>query len=111
MTENELEIPVTTCRNVTIPPRTRGIFHVDVNATFDMNQVLTLHTQYFEEMMTVFPHEIVIPLVRKENDKFMHIMYITNNGTDKLWYIKKGDVVAFPRPESDTVQHMDVFGA
>ena len=61
-------------------------------------------------MMTVYPHEIVIPPVRKENDTFMHIMHITNVGTDKSWYIKKGDVVAFARPESDAVLYMDVLG-
>ena len=32
------------------------------------------------------------------------------SGTDKAWYIKKGDVVAFARPESDAVQYMDVLG-
>ena len=61
--EDELGIPVTARRNVTIPPRTGGVFHVDVNATFDMNQILTPHTPYFEEMQTVYPHEIVIPQV------------------------------------------------
>ena len=61
--ENELGIPVTAHRNVTIPPRTGGVFHVDVNATFDMNQILTPHTPYFEEMLMVYLHEIVIPPV------------------------------------------------
>ena len=74
-----------------------------------MNQILMLHTPYFEEMPTVYPHEIVIPPVREEDDKFMHVMHITNVGTDKLWYIKKGDV-AFARPESDAVQYMEVLG-
>ena len=110
MTQDELKIPVTARRNVTIPPGTGGVFHVDVNATFDTNQILTPHTPYFEEMPTVYPHEIVIPPVSEENDKFMHIMHITNVGTDKSWYIKKGDVVAFTRPESDVVQYMDVLG-
>ena len=68
VTEDELGIPVTAHRNVTIPPRTGGVFHVDVNATFDMNQVLTPYTPYFEEMPTVYPHEIVIPPVQEEND-------------------------------------------
>ena len=95
MTEDELGIPVTACRNVTIPPRTAGVFHVDVNAAFDINQVLTLHLLYFEDMPTVYPHEIVIPPVQEESDKFMHVMHITNVGTDKSWYIKKEDVVAF----------------
>ena len=58
----------------------------------------------------VYPHEIVIPPVCNENDKFMHIMHITNVRTDKSWYIKKGDVVAFARPEADMVQYMDVLG-
>ena len=110
MTEDKLGFPVTARRNVTIPLRTGGIFHVDVNATFDMNQILTPHTPYFEEMPTVYPHEIVIPAVREENDKFMHVVYITNVGTEKLWYIKKGDVVTFAQPESDAVQYMDVLG-
>ena len=61
--EDELRIPVTAHRNVTIPPRTGGVFHVDVNATFDTNQILTPHTPYFEEMPTVYPHEIVMPPV------------------------------------------------
>ena len=95
VTEDELRIPVTTRRNVTIPPRTGGIFHVDINAAFDTNQVLTPHIPYFEEMPTVYSHEIVIPPVREEEDKFMHVMHITNVGTDKSWYIKKRDVVAF----------------
>ena len=95
VTEDELGIPVTTCRNITIPLKTGGIFHVDINAAFDTNQVLMLHTPYFEEMPTVYPHEIVIPPVRGEEDKFMHVMHIRNVGTDKSWYIKKGDVVAF----------------
>ena len=95
VTEDELGIPVTAHRNVTIPPRTGGVFHVDVNAAFDTNQVLTTHTLYFEEMLTVYPHEIVIPPVQEENDKFMHVMHITNVRTDKTWYIKKEDVVAF----------------
>ena len=107
MTEDELGIPVTARRNVNIPPRTGGVFHVDVNTTFDTNQVLTPHSPYFEDMPTVYPHEIVIPPVQEESDKFMHIM---NVGTDKLWYIKKGDVVAFARPESDSVQSMDILG-
>ena len=47
VTEDELGIPVTAQRNVTIPQRTGGIFHVDINAVFDTNQVLTLHTPYF----------------------------------------------------------------
>ena len=110
MTEDELRIPVTACRNVTIPPRTGGVFHVDINATFDTNQVLTLHSPYFKDMPTVYPHEIVIPPVQEESDKFMHVMHITNVGTDKVWYIKKGDVVAFAQPESDSVQYMDVLG-
>ena len=95
VTEDELRIPVTAHRNVTIPPRTGGVSHVDINATFDTNQVLMLHTPYFEEMLMVYPHEIVIPLVREENYQFTHIMHITNVETDKSWYIKKGDVVAF----------------
>ena len=33
--EDELGIPVTARRNVTIPPRMGGVFHVDVNTTFD----------------------------------------------------------------------------
>ena len=80
---------------MTIPPRTGGVFHVDVNATFDMNQILTPHMPNFEEMTTVYPHEIVISLVQEESEKFMHVMHITNVGMDKSWYIKKGDVVAF----------------
>ena len=40
----------------------------------------------------------------------MHVMHITNVRTDKSWYIKKGDVVAFTRPESEAVQYMDVLG-
>ena len=110
VTEDEHRIPVTACRNITIPLRTGGVFHVDINAAFDTNQVLMPHTQYFEEMLMVYPHEIVIPPVRGEEDKFMHIMHITNVGTDKSWYIKKGDIVAFARPESDAVQYMDVLG-
>ena len=61
-------------------------------------------------MPTVYPHEIVVPSIRKEDDKFMHVMHITNVGVDKSWYIKKGDIVAFARSESETVQYMDVFG-
>ena len=37
-------------------------------------------------------------------------MHITNVRTDKSWYIKKGVVVAFARPESNVVQYMDVLG-
>ena len=62
---------------------------------FDTNQVLTLHTLYFKEMPTIYPHEIVVPPIKKEYDKFMHVMHITNVGADKSWYIKKGDVVEF----------------
>ena len=61
-------------------------------------------------MPTVYPHEIVIPPVRGKEDKFMHVMHITNVGTDKSWYIKKGNVVAFARPESDVVQYMNILG-
>ena len=43
VTEDELGIPVTARRNVTIPPRTGGIFHGDINAVFNTNQVLTPH--------------------------------------------------------------------
>ena len=110
MTEDEFRIPVTAHRNVTIPPRTGGDFHIDINTAFDTNQVLTQHSPYFDDMPTVYPHEIVILPVQKESDKFMHVMYIMNVGTVKLWYIKKGDVVAFARPESDSVQYMDVLG-
>ena len=74
-----------------------------------MNQVLTPHTPYFEEMPTMYPYEIVVPPIRKD-DKFMHVMHISNVGADKSWYIKKGDVVTFARPESETVQYMDVLG-
>ena len=59
VTEDKLGILVTTWRNVTIPLRTGGIFHVDINATFDVNQVLTPHILYFEEMPTVYPHDIL----------------------------------------------------
>ena len=83
VTEDELGILVTTRRNVTIPPRRGGIFHVDINAVFNTNQVLTPHSPYFEEMPTIYPHEIVIPPVGKEDDKFMHVMHITNLGADK----------------------------
>ena len=61
-------------------------------------------------MPTVYPHEVVVPPIRKEDDKFMHVMYITNVGADKSWYIKKGNVVAFARSESEMVQYMDVLG-
>ena len=61
-------------------------------------------------MPNVYPHEIMVPPIRKEDDKFMHVMHITNVGTDKSWYIKKGDVVAFAQSESETVQYMDVLG-
>ena len=37
VTEDELGVPVTACRNVTIPPRMGGVFHVDVNAALDTN--------------------------------------------------------------------------
>ena len=110
VTEDELGIPVTAPRNITIPPRTGGIFHVDINSTFNTNQVLTPHTPYFEDMPTVYPHEIVIPPIRKEDDKFIHVMHITNVGADKSWNIKKGDIVAFARSESEMVQYMDVLG-
>ena len=110
VTEDELGIPVTAQRNVTIPPRTGGVFHVDINAAFDTNQVLTPHTPYFEEMPTVYPHQIVVPQIRKEDDKFMHVIHITNVGADKSWYIKKGDIVAFAQSESETVQYMDILG-
>ena len=110
VTEDELRIPVTAHRNVTITPRTGGVFHVDINATFDTNQVLTPHSLYFKDMATVYLHEIVIPPVQEESDKFMHMMHIMNVGTDRSWHIKKGDVVAFARPESDSVQYMDVLG-
>ena len=109
VTEDELRIPVTAHRNMTIPPRTGGVFHIDVNATFDTNQVLTPHSPYFEDMPTVYPHEIVIPPVQEESDKFMHLMHIMNVGTDKSWYIEKGDVVAFAQPKSDSVQYMDIL--
>ena len=95
VTEDKLGIRVTARRNVTIPPRTGGVFHIDINAAFNTNQVLTMHTPYFEEMPTVYPHEIVVPPIGKEDDKFMHVMHITNVGADKSWYIKKGDIVAF----------------
>ena len=78
VTEDKLRLPVIACRNVTIPPRTGGVFHVDVNTIFSTNQILTPHTPYFEEMLMVYPHEIVIPPVQEENDKFMHVMHITN---------------------------------
>ena len=80
VTEDEVGIPVTARRNVTIPPRTGGIFHVDINATFDTNQVLTPHTPYFEEMPIIYPHEIVVPPIRKEDDKFMHVMHMSQFG-------------------------------
>ena len=108
--EDELGILVTTRRNVTIPTKTGGIFHIDINAAFNTNQVLTLHTPYFEEMPTIYPYEIVVPPIRKEDDKFMHVMHITNVGADQSWYIKKGDVVAFAQSESEKVQYMDVLG-
>ena len=110
VTEDKLGILVTARKNVTIPLRTGGIFHIDINATFDMNQVLTLHTPYFEEMPTVYPHEIIVPPIRKEDDEFMHVMHITIVGADKSLYIKKGDVVAFAWSESEMVQYMDVLG-
>ena len=83
---------------------------MDFNALFNTNQVLTPHSPYFEEMPTIYPHKIVVPPVGKENDKFMHAMYITNVGADKSMYIKKGDIVAFAHPESEAVQYMDVLG-
>ena len=61
-------------------------------------------------MPTVYPHEIVITPMQEESDKFMHVMHITNVGTDKSWYMKKGDVVAFAQPELDSVQYMEVLG-
>ena len=110
VTKDELGIPVTTKRKVTIPLRMGGIFHVDINEVFNTNQVLTPHSPYFEEMPMIYPHKIVVPPVGKEDDKFMHVMHITNVGADKLLYIKKGDIVAFAHPESETVQYMDVLG-
>ena len=95
VTEDELRIPETAHRNVTIPSRTGSVFYVDINATFDTNPVLTPHSPYFEDMPTAYPHEIVISPVQEESDKFMHVMHITIVGTDKAWYIKKGDVVEF----------------
>ena len=65
VTENELRILVPAQRNITIPPRIGGIFHIDINAAFDTNQVLTLQTPYFQEMPNVYPHEIVLPPYKK----------------------------------------------
>ena len=110
VTEDEFGIPVTARRNVTIPPRMGGVFHVDINAVFNTNQVLTPHSQYFEEIPTIYPHEIVVPPVGKEDDKFMHVMHITNVGADKSWYIKKGDIMVFACPEFEAVQYMDILG-
>ena len=87
-----------------------GVFYVDINAVFKTNQVLTPHSPYFEEMPMIYPHEIVVPPVEKEDDKFMHVMHITNVGADKSWYIKKGNIVAFAHPESEAVQYMDILG-
>ena len=39
VTEDELGIPVTAHRNTTIPPKTGGVFHIDVNTAFNTNQV------------------------------------------------------------------------
>ena len=61
-------------------------------------------------MPTIYPHKIVVPPVGKEDDKFMHVMHITNVGADKSWYIEKGDIMAFAHPESEAVQYMDVLG-
>ena len=96
--EDELGFPVTAQRNVTIPPRMGGVFHVDINATFDTNQVLTLHTPYFKEMLTVYPHEIVIPPTHNENKKFMQVMHIRNVGTERSWHLRKLNIVAFTPP-------------
>ena len=68
------------------------------------------HMPCFEDVSMVYSHKIVIPPVKEENDKFMHVKHVTNVGTDKAWYIKKADVVAFARPESTAVQYMDVLG-
>ena len=54
VTEDELGIPVTAHRNVTIQPRTGGVFLVDINAKFDTNQLLTPHSPYFEDMPRVY---------------------------------------------------------
>ena len=62
----------------------------DINAVFNTNQVLTPHSPYFEKMPMIYPHKTVVPPVGKEDDKFMHVMHITNVGADKSWYIKKG---------------------
>ena len=110
VTKDELGILVTTRRNVTIPLRMGGVFHVDINAVFNTNQVLIPDSPYFEEMPTIYPHEIVVPPVGKEDDKFMHVMHITNMGADKSWHIKKGDIVAFAHPESEAVQYMALLG-
>ena len=83
---------------------------MDINAVFNTNQVLIPHLPYFEEMPMIYPHKIVVPPVGKEDDKFMHVMHITNVGADKSWHIKKGDIVVFARPESEAVQYMDVLG-
>ena len=83
---------------------------MDINAVFNTNQVLTPHSPYFEEMPTIYPHEIVVPPVGKEDDKFMLVMHITNVGVDKSRYIKKGDIVVFAHPESEAAQYMDVLG-
>ena len=78
VTEDELGLPVTARRNVIIPLRMGGIFHVDINAVFNTNQLLIPHSPYFEEMPMIYPHEIVVPPVGKEDDIFMHVMHITN---------------------------------
>ena len=44
--EDELGIPVTAHRNVTIPPRMGGVFHVDVNATFNTNHTVGNSSKY-----------------------------------------------------------------
>ena len=87
--EDELGTPVTARRNVTVSPRTGGIFHIDINATFDSNQIITPHRPYFENSSTVYPHEIVISLTEKE-ETFMHVMHITNVSENKWCHVKKG---------------------
>ena len=107
--EDELGIPVTARRNVAIPPRTGGIFNIDINADFNTNQILTPHKPYFEEQLTVYPHEIIVPPLESLEQASMHIMHVTNISGDKWCHIRKGDIVGFAHPDKQEVQYISVL--
>ena len=105
--ETKRGTPLTVTTNVKIPARHGGVFEVKAHGKMKGTQVITPHPEFFKDYPTVYAHELSVKMEEIEAENPIYIMHVTNVSQGTNLYLRKGQVVGFAQPESESVDYIE----